>query len=230
MSSLWICVIHLPISLMVASLAPGQSKDCPRTSEIILNYHYNDVIMSAMASRITGISIVCRLFKRRSKKISKLRVTDDRWIPPTKGPVMWKMFSFDDVIMTSAKIRRYLITTKPDETLAVNKFLRMYYVCVFGALQPFNVYLYQTLCGLCADKNRFGDLGPTTLAIGQFLTKLGKRGDAYINVVHILKLSVKVIPFQNNAKLAEMCLKDITAPKVLPNILRDMDLTLLFRV
>ena len=39
--------------------------------------HYSDVIMSAMAFQITGISIVCstRLFRRRSKKTWKLRVT-----------------------------------------------------------------------------------------------------------------------------------------------------------
>ena len=40
--------------------------------------HYNDVIMSAMVSQITGVSIVCStvyFFRRRSKKASKLRVT-----------------------------------------------------------------------------------------------------------------------------------------------------------
>ena len=41
-------------------------------------FHYNDVIMSAMASQITSLSHLCslnRLFSRRSKKTSKLRVT-----------------------------------------------------------------------------------------------------------------------------------------------------------
>ena len=46
-------------------------------------YHYNDVIMGAMASQITSLTIVCsalylgenRLFSPRSKKTSKLRVT-----------------------------------------------------------------------------------------------------------------------------------------------------------
>ena len=36
--------------------------------------HYSDVIMSAMASQITGVSVVC-LFSHRSKKASKVRVT-----------------------------------------------------------------------------------------------------------------------------------------------------------
>ena len=38
-----------------------------------LGYHYNDVIMSAIASQITSLTIVYT--RRRSKKISKLRVT-----------------------------------------------------------------------------------------------------------------------------------------------------------
>ena len=37
--------------------------------------HYNDVITSAMASEIIGVSIFARLFRRRSNKTSKLRVT-----------------------------------------------------------------------------------------------------------------------------------------------------------
>ena len=41
-----------------------------------------------------------RLFRHKSKKTSKLRVTDtgDRWNPPHKGPVTRKMFPFDGVI------------------------------------------------------------------------------------------------------------------------------------
>ena len=39
--------------------------------------HYDDVIMSAMASQITSLTIVCSLFysRGRTKKTSKLRVT-----------------------------------------------------------------------------------------------------------------------------------------------------------
>ena len=49
-----------------------------------------------------------RLFRRRSRKTSKLHVTAwplwrefirERWIPPRRGPVTRKMFPFDDVIM-----------------------------------------------------------------------------------------------------------------------------------
>ena len=70
--------------------------------------HYNDVIMSAMASQITRLAICLLncLFSRRSKNTSKLRVTGlvmgiHRWPvnSPHKGPVTWKMFPSDDVIM-----------------------------------------------------------------------------------------------------------------------------------
>ena len=55
--------------------------------------------MSAMASQITGVDcLLNRLFRRRLKKTSKLRVTGLCGFPQ-KGPVMWKMFPSDDVIM-----------------------------------------------------------------------------------------------------------------------------------
>ena len=74
-----------------------------------VRYHYSDVIMSAMASQITGVSIVCllnRLFRRRSKKAPNFRVTSlFRGIhrspvdSPHKGPVTRKKFPCHDVIM-----------------------------------------------------------------------------------------------------------------------------------
>ena len=74
-----------------------------------LGAHYSDVIMSAMASPITGVSIVCSTVCSgpcRSKKKSKLRATGlcegiHRWPVDShhKGPVRRKMFPFDDAIM-----------------------------------------------------------------------------------------------------------------------------------
>ena len=70
--------------------------------------HYNGVIMSAMASQITSLTIVYStvLSRRRSKKTSKIRVTGlcagNSPVTgefPNQGPVMRKMFPFDDVIM-----------------------------------------------------------------------------------------------------------------------------------
>ena len=72
------------------------------------NVHYSDVIMSALASQITGVLIVC---------LNVCSVADQRkhqssmWLAfvrgihrwqvnsPHKGPVTRKMFPFDDVIM-----------------------------------------------------------------------------------------------------------------------------------
>ena len=64
--------------------------------------HYNDVIMSAMASQVTSLTIVYSTVysSRRSKKTSKLRVTGLCAVnSPHKGPVTRKTFPFDDVIM-----------------------------------------------------------------------------------------------------------------------------------
>ena len=71
-------------------------------------HHYGSVIMGAIASQITSLTIVYsnRLFRRRSKKTSKLRATGlcagnprGPVNSPHTWPVMWKMFLFDDVIM-----------------------------------------------------------------------------------------------------------------------------------
>ena len=65
--------------------------------------HYDDVIMSTMASQITSLAVV---YSTVSKKTSKLRVTGlcvgnspGPVNSPHKGPVTRKMFPFDDVIM-----------------------------------------------------------------------------------------------------------------------------------
>ena len=75
--------------------------------------HNSDVIISAMASQITGVSVVCLTVCSGSdqRKKSKLRVTGlcegnppvTGGFSPHKGPVMQKMFPFDDVIMRTRK-------------------------------------------------------------------------------------------------------------------------------
>ena len=70
--------------------------------------YYSDVTMSVMAFQITCVlSLLIRLYRCRSKKISKLRATGicegnlpvTGGFPPKKRPVTRKMFPFDDVIM-----------------------------------------------------------------------------------------------------------------------------------
>ena len=79
-----------------------------KTSTSCRTPHYNDVIMSAMASQITSLMIVYSIVysRHRSKKASKLRVTGlcegnspVTMNSPHKGSVTRKMFPFDDVIM-----------------------------------------------------------------------------------------------------------------------------------
>ena len=70
---------------------------------------YNDVITSAMASRITGVLIVYSTVRSGADQrkhqstafsgFSRGEFTGHRWIPHAKGPVTRKLFLFDDVIM-----------------------------------------------------------------------------------------------------------------------------------
>ena len=70
--------------------------------------HYTDVIMSGMASQITGLTIVTQPFiqgtdQRKHKNSTSLAFVRGihRWPVNSshKGPVTRKMFPFDDVIM-----------------------------------------------------------------------------------------------------------------------------------
>ena len=72
-------------------------------------HHYNDVIMSAMASQITSLTIVCStVYSRRKSKVRGIH----RWPvnSPHKGPVARKMFAFGDVITRKDLITEYLLS------------------------------------------------------------------------------------------------------------------------
>ena len=73
--------------------------------------HYCDIIMSAMASQITGVSILCSVVfsginqrkLQSSASLAFLRGIHRSPVnSPHKGPVTRKMFPFDDVIMRSS--------------------------------------------------------------------------------------------------------------------------------
>ena len=74
-----------------------------------MHIHYSEVIMSTMASQITGVSIVYSAFVRsgadQRKHQSSASLAFVRGIhrspgnSPHKGPVTRKIFPFDDVIM-----------------------------------------------------------------------------------------------------------------------------------
>ena len=90
--------------------------------------YYSDVIMGAMASQITSLTIVystvCSGADQR--KTSKLRVTGlcegNSSVTgefPHKGPVTRKMFSFDDVIMESTLEQTTSIVTLGNITVVI---------------------------------------------------------------------------------------------------------------
>ena len=70
--------------------------------------HNSDVLMSVMASQITSLMIVCSTVcsgadqRKHQSSASLAFLMGIHWWPvnsPHKGPVTWKMFSFDDAIM-----------------------------------------------------------------------------------------------------------------------------------
>ena len=73
-------------------------------------YHYNNVIMSAMASQITSLTIVYPSVysedQRKHQSSASLAFARGihRWPvnSPHKWPVTWKMFSCDDVIIKTS--------------------------------------------------------------------------------------------------------------------------------
>ena len=75
--------------------------------------HYSNVIISAMASQITSVSIVCSDMDQHQSSASLVFVRGIHWWlmnSPHKGPVTQKMFPFDDVIMTRVSVATVLST------------------------------------------------------------------------------------------------------------------------
>ena len=97
------------------------------------NYHYNDVIMSAMASQITGVSIahstVCSGTDQRKHQRSVLLAFVrgiHRWPvdSPHKRPVTRKMLPFDGVIITSRSLLHFLwMTTRTSLAICISHLL-----------------------------------------------------------------------------------------------------------
>ena len=86
--------------------------------------HYNDVIMTTMASQITSLAVVYSIVYsgaderklRSSASVAFVRgIHRDRWIPRTKGPATRKIFPFVDVIMfyVNVNIRPMTIFKRP---------------------------------------------------------------------------------------------------------------------
>ena len=81
---------------------------------------YSDIIMRVMASQITSISIVYSTIcwgedqRQHQNSVSLAFVRRIHWWPmdsPHKGPITWKMFPFDDFIMTELDFYHFKILT-----------------------------------------------------------------------------------------------------------------------
>ena len=111
-----ISILDMSLAILISRLKPHLSGESYK-KKMLIKYQYNSV--HALHWRHTdhdGVSnhqphccLLNRLFRRRSKKTSKLRVTGlcvgnspGPVNSPHKGPVTRKMFPFDDVIMWSS--------------------------------------------------------------------------------------------------------------------------------
>ena len=78
-------------------------------STVLLTNHYSEIIISTMTSQVTGVSAICSTADQRKYEstVSLAFVRRIHWWPvdsPHKGPVMQKMFPFDDVLMHITQI------------------------------------------------------------------------------------------------------------------------------
>ena len=99
---------HAPLSFDDSKIS-ARFLHCDVGGGIVFNrfLHYNDVIMGAIASQITSLTIVTQSFiqmqiKKHQSPVSLAFVRGIHWVPvnsPHKWPVTWKMFPSDDVIM-----------------------------------------------------------------------------------------------------------------------------------
>ena len=98
--------------------------------------HYSEVIMSAMASRITSLTIVCSTVysgteQRKHQCSAPLAFVRGihRWPvnSPHKGPVTRKIFPFDDVIMDTQIWSSFFHTNKTSQS-------GLYHLCVSNTL------------------------------------------------------------------------------------------------
>ena len=101
--------------------------------------HYSDVIMSAMVSQITGVSIACLTVcidadKRKQQSSASLAFVggSHRWpaITPHRGPVTQKMFPFDDVIMRN--VHGFMPNAPPLELVVLGIFHPIMFYTGFG--------------------------------------------------------------------------------------------------
>ena len=112
----------------------------------IQSIHYSDVIMSVIASQITGVSIVCSTVcwgadQRKHQSSASLAFVRGihRWPVDSrhKGPVTRKTFPFDDVFILLYTRRRYInVGQKCFRRSHIHHPIKNYYVCIFKNCTP----------------------------------------------------------------------------------------------
>ena len=104
----WWCHQTETFSALLALCEGNPPVTFPSQRPVTQSFHYTDVIMSAMASQITGVSIaysnVCSgADQRKHQSSASLAFVREihRWPvnSPHKEPITQKMFPFDDVII-----------------------------------------------------------------------------------------------------------------------------------
>ena len=110
--------LSLLLSANIIHILPGTFRLYTFNSTSEVKGHYNDVIMSAMASQITSLTIVYSTVfsgadQRKHQSSASLAFVRGihRWPlnSPHKGPATRKMFPFDDAIMWYISYRRWNI-------------------------------------------------------------------------------------------------------------------------
>ena len=95
------------VTFTVTCVALSSVRGRPHLGAVIWIFHWSDVIMGAMASQITSLTIVYSTVyscadqrKHQNASLAFLRGIHQWPVnSPHKEPVTWKMFPFDDVIM-----------------------------------------------------------------------------------------------------------------------------------
>ena len=107
-------------------------------------HHYNDVIMSTIASQITSLTIVYLTVysgadQRKKKRFASLAFVRGihRWPvnSPRSGPVTRKKLPFDDVIMIFLRCR-YTARNRPCWELGASRCLCTWYACNYQHCMP----------------------------------------------------------------------------------------------
>ena len=122
---------------------------------VALHWRHND--HDGVSNHQPHGCLLNRLFRRRSKKTSKLRVTGlcvgnspGPVNSPHKGPVTRKMFPFDDVIMGYKYRAGSVVTATWANISIVNDFFYLPYT-VFYTKTSSNGNIFHVTCPLCGD-------------------------------------------------------------------------------